>query len=349
MKEIVGPILKWYEKNARSLPWRENINPYHIWISEIMLQQTKIEAVKRYYEKFIRELPTITDLANIDEEKLLKLWEGLGYYSRARNLKKAAQIMVEKYYGKMPVKYEELLKLPGIGEYTAGAIASIAFHEKIPAVDGNVLRVVTRVTGDSRDILLLETKKEVAKKLKEIMPDDSGSFNQGIMEIGETICIPNGDPFCSKCPLQNYCIAYRDELTNILPVRIKKIKRKIQEKSIFLIRYKNQFAIRKRATEGLLANMYEFPNIDQFLTKELIKNQLEKWNLDPIKIQEVGKCNHIFTHIEWDMLGYKIEVKEKNKEFIWKTAKEIEEEYSIPTAFGKWKEYLEDTLFDFMK
>ena len=223
--------------------------------------------------------------------------------------------MVEKYYGKMPVKYEELLKLPGIGEYTAGAIASIAFHEKIPAVDGNVLRVVTRVTGDS----------------------------------SETICIPNGDPFCSKCPLQNYCIAYRDELTNILPVRIKKIKRKIQEKSIFLIRYKNQFAIRKRATEGLLANMYEFPNIDQFLTKELIKNQLEKWNLDPIKIQEVGKCNHIFTHIEWDMLGYKIEVKEKNKEFIWKTAKEIEEEYSIPTAFGKWKEYLEDTLFDFMK
>lgn len=349
MKEIVEPILKWYEKNARALPWRENTNPYHIWISEIMLQQTKIESVKRYYEKFMDELPTINDLANIDEEKLLKLWEGLGYYSRARNLKKAAKIMVEKYHGNMPSKYEELLELPGIGEYTAGAIASIAFQEKVPAVDGNVLRVLARITGDTKDILLPETKKEVTKKLKEIMPDNSGNFNQGIMEIGETICIPNGEPFCSKCPLQNYCVAYRDQLTNILPVRVKKIKRKIQEKSIFLIHYKDQFAIRKRPAEGLLANMYEFPNIDKFLTKEIIEKQLKEWNLSSIKMQEIGKCNHIFSHIEWNMLGYKIEVKEKNKEFIWKTVKEIEEEYSIPTAFGKWKEYLEDTLFDYMK
>lgn len=347
MKDIVTPILNWYQENARILPWREQIVPYHIWLSEIMLQQTRIEAVKKYYHRFITEVPTIHDLAVIEEEKLLKLWEGLGYYSRARNLKKAAQIMMEKYDGRMPECYEELIKLPGIGEYTAGAIASIAFHEKVPAVDGNVLRVVSRVIGSTKDILLPQTKEEITNELKKIMPENSGDFNQGLMELGEVICVPNGEPFCFKCPLNKICIAKRDKLTDLIPVREKKLKRKIQEKTIFLLYHENKFAIRKRNSKGLLANMYEFPNMDTFLDEDKISKKLGEWNLSAKKIQYIGKEKHIFTHIEWNMIGYKIEVKEKNTEFIWKDIDEIEEKYSLPTAFSKFKIFFEPTLFDY--
>lgn len=189
MEKMREPILNWYQENKRDLPWRKGKNPYFIWISEIMLQQTRIEAVFGYYDRFLKNLPTIQDLAQVDEEKLLKLWEGLGYYNRARNLKKAAQMIEEKYHGEMPKKFEELLELPGIGEYTAGAISSIAFNEPVPAVDGNVLRVLSRVLLSKKDVLEAKTKKEFTEKLRKIMPKQAGDFNEGLMELrGTNLC-----------------------------------------------------------------------------------------------------------------------------------------------------------------
>ena len=226
-----------------------------------MLQQTRIEAVKKYYTRFMKELPTIQHLAKVSDEKLLKLWEGLGYYNRARNLKKAAIQIEENYKGQMPTSYAELLNLSGIGEYTAGAIASISYQEKVPAVDGNVLRVVSRVLASKDDVLSPETKKRITKKLLEIMPDESGDFNEGLMELGEKICLPNTIPLCEKCPIQQFCIANKENLTNEIPVRIKKQKRKVEKRTVFIVKYKDEIAIRKREKTGILANLYEFPNV----------------------------------------------------------------------------------------
>lgn len=261
LEQIVKPIVKWYQEQKKILPWKQDKEPYHIWISEIMLQQTRIEAVKKYYTRFMKELPTIQHLAKVSDEKLLKLWEGLGYYNRARNLKKAAIQIEENYKGQMPTSYAELLNLSGIGEYTAGAIASISYQEKVPAVDGNVLRVVSRVIASKDDVLLPETKKRITKKLLEIMPDESGDFNEGLMELGEKICLPNTIPLCEKCPIQQFCIANKEKLTNEIPVRIKKQKRKIEKRTVFIVKYKDEIAIRKREKTGILANLYEFPNV----------------------------------------------------------------------------------------
>ena len=261
LEQIVKPIVKWYQEQEKILPWKQDKEPYHIWISEIMLQQTRIEAVKKYYTRFMKELPTIQHLAKVSDEKLLKLWEGLGYYNRARNLKKAAIQIEENYKGQMPTSYAELLNLSGIGEYTAGAIASISYQEKVPAVDGNVLRVVSRVIASKDDVLLPETKKRITKKLLEIMPDESGDFNEGLMELGEKICLPNTIPLCEKCPIQQFCIANKEKLTNEIPVRIKKQKRKVEKRTVFIVKYKDEIAIRKREKTGILANLYEFPNV----------------------------------------------------------------------------------------
>lgn len=261
LEQIVKPIVKWYQEQEKILPWKQDKEPYHIWISEIMLQQTRIEAVKKYYTRFMKELPTIQHLAKVSDEKLLKLWEGLGYYNRARNLKKAAIQIEENYKGQMPTSYAELLNLSGIGEYTAGAIASISYQEKVPAVDGNVLRVVSRVLASKDDVLSPETKKRITKKLLEIMPDESGDFNEGLMELGEKICIPNTIPLCEKCPIQQFCIANKENLINEIPVRIKKQKRKVEKRTVFIVKYKDEIAIRKREKTGILANLYEFPNV----------------------------------------------------------------------------------------
>ena len=261
LQPIVEPIVKWYQKQEKLLPWKQDKEPYHIWVSEIMLQQTRIEAVKKYYTRFMKELPTIQDLAVVPEEKLLKLWEGLGYYSRAKNLKKSAIQIQENNHGKMPTSYLELLKLPGIGEYTAGAIASISYNEKVPAVDGNVLRVVSRVLASKEDVLLTETKKKITNKLLEIVPDEAGDFNEGLMELGEKVCLPNTVPLCAICPIQEFCMANKKNLTNEIPVRVKKQKKKIENKTVFILKYKNEIAIRKREKTGILANLYEFPNV----------------------------------------------------------------------------------------
>ena len=333
MKKMTKPIIQWYQENKRELPWRKEKDPYHIWISEIMLQQTRIEAVKQYYKRFLEELPTIEHLAQIEEERLLKLWEGLGYYNRARNLKKAAQTIQEKYQGQMPKKYEELIQLAGIGEYTAGAISSIAYDEKVPAVDGNVLRVVSRVIGSKKDVLESKTKKEITEKLEQIMPKQAGAFNEGLMELGELICIPNGEPLCEKCPLQEICVANKEALTDVIPVRNSKIKRKKEDITIFLLENEGRIAIRKRDPKGLLANMYEFPNVNQKVNSKEIQKVLQEWNLKGKKEEKIGTHHHVFSHIEWDMIGYKIQVNTCNQEFSWVKKQEILEQYPIPGAF----------------
>ena len=333
IKKAREPIIKWYQKNKRELPWRKEKNPYHIWLSEIMLQQTRIEAVKQYYNGFLQELPTIRDLAEVEEDKLLKLWEGLGYYNRARNLKKAAQMIQEKYQGQIPKTYNQLIELPGIGEYTAGAISSIAYDEPQTAVDGNVLRVISRLIGSKKDVLESNTKKVITENLKEIMPKQAGDFNQGLMELGERICLSNGEPLCKKCPLQEMCVAKNKKLIADIPVRNAKTKRKKEEKTVFLLEFKNKIAIRKREKIGLLANMYEFPNIDRKIEEKEIDTVLKNWELVGNRIQKVGSHHHIFSHIEWDMIGYKIQVNQLNKEFIWLDKETILEKYPIPGAF----------------
>lgn len=338
LEKIVQPLIEWFKQNGRILPWRESKNPYKIWLSEIMLQQTKIEAVKKYYTRFLEEIPTIQDLATVEEEKLLKLWEGLGYYNRARNLKKAAIILQEKYQGKMPATYQELMELPGIGEYTAGAIASIAYQEKVPAVDGNVLRVMARVTEDRQNVLLPEVKKQVTKRLISIMPKEAGIFNEAIMELGELVCLPNGGPLCNKCPLQGYCLAYKKSLTEEIPVRQKKQVRKKEKKTVFIFCNKGKIAIQKREKRGLLAGMYEFPNTEGYVTKEELETLLARWNLTASKITPIGKYQHTFSHKEWEMKGYVIDAEQQNTQFQWVTKQELLEKYPIPTAFSGFKE-----------
>lgn len=339
LEKITKPLVKWYQKEKRILPWRKEKNPYYIWISEIMLQQTRIEAVKVYYERFINQIPDVKHLARIEEEKLLKLWEGLGYYSRARNLKKAAIKIMEEYEGKMPKTYEELVTLPGIGEYTAGAIASIAYNEKVPAVDGNVLRVISRIKASKKDILLPETKKEVTIELKSIMPKEAGDFNEGLMELGERICIPNGEPLCNKCPIQEYCMAYQKGLTSEIPIRNKKTTRKKEKRLVFLLECQEKIAVIKRKEQGLLAGMYEFPNIIEEKNTNL-QAVLTSWNLQAEEIEEVGEAKHIFSHIEWQMKGYQIKVKEQNQQFMWVSKEEMFTQYAIPEAFRYYKNRL---------
>ena len=262
IQSCISPLLKWFIQNRRMFPWRQDKDPYHVWVSEIMLQQTRIEAAKEYYIRFMKELPDVQSLCDVSQEKLLKLWEGLGYYSRAKNLHKAAKAIVEQYSGHFPDHYRDLLKLSGIGEYTAGAIASICFGEKVPAVDGNVLRVLSRILGSDKNVLLPEVKKEMTALLCAVMPEEAGDFNEALMELGETVCLPNGAPDCDHCPLQKFCIAYEKDLTKELPVRIKKQTRTTEYMTVLLIvSSQGHIALEKRTEKGLLSGMYQLPNL----------------------------------------------------------------------------------------
>ena len=329
MQWIVSPLLEWYYIHRRMLPWREEQTAYHVWISEIMLQQTRIEAVKKYYERFTNALPTIEALANVEEDKLLKLWEGLGYYNRARNLQKAAKKIMEEHQGEMPKDYATLLTLPGIGEYTAGAIASIIYNEKVPAVDGNVLRVIARVRADDRNVLLPATKKEVTQDLTNMMPEEAGMFNEALMELGETVCISNTQPLCDICPLAFRCEARRLGKEQELPVREKKKGRKIEHKHVYILRHGKEIAILKRE-EGMLQGLYELPNSDK-----PVEEQLQEWEVEAESIEKKGTYKHIFTHKEWYMQVYAVQVKQKNTLFTWVEENQIRKEYPMPTAFLK--------------
>lgn len=339
---IPKTLLTWYDSNKRILPWREEPTPYRVWVSEIMLQQTRVEAVKPYFERFMNSLPDIQALAEAEEEVLLKLWEGLGYYNRVRNLQKAAIQIMEEYGGVMPDEYEELLKLKGIGSYTAGAISSIAYGKANPAVDGNVLRVISRIRKDERLISDAKVKQSVEQELGKVIPKDRpGDFNQAMMEIGACVCIPNGAPHCDKCPLAELCVAHAEHVEQEYPKKVSAKARKIEEKTILVIRDENRTAVRKRPEKGLLAGMYEFPSMEGYHTAEEVTKYLADNGLKTIRIQPLEDAKHVFTHKEWHMKGYMVRVdelapKDVGKEladWIYIEPAETKERYPIPSAF----------------
>ena len=334
IQSCISPLLKWFIQNRRMFPWRQDKDPYHVWVSEIMLQQTRIEAAKEYYIRFMKELPDVQSLCDASQEKLLKLWEGLGYYNRAKNLHKAAKAIVEQYSGHFPDHYRDLLKLSGIGEYTAGAIASICFGEKVPAVDGNVLRVLSRILGSDKNVLLPEVKKEMTALLCAVMPEEAGDFNEALMELGETVCLPNGAPDCDHCPLQKFCIAYEKDLTKELPVRIKKQTRTTEYMTVLLIvSSQGHIALEKRTEKGLLSGMYQLPNLSGRAEIDSIAVILEQWHLKVLSIEELGEAKHIFTHKEWRMKGVRVVTENESECFLWASKEDLHEKYPLPTAF----------------
>lgn len=314
LSDIVIPLLDWYASHARVLPWRENTEPYHVWLSEIMLQQTRVEAVKPYYERFLAAVPDIRALAGAEEEKLLKLWEGLGYYSRVRNLKKAAVMICEKYGGQFPKRHKDILSLPGIGDYTAGAIASISFGLPEPAVDGNVLRVLARLREDGADINDPKRKKQAAEELRVIYPQDrSGDFTQSLMELGALVCLPNGIPLCAQCPLRRLCQARIHESQMRFPVKSGKKARKKEVKTVFVLCRNQRIAIEKRPSKGLLADLWQFPMADSLLSAEEAMRWICGQGYHVDAVEYMGSKKHIFTHIEWEMHGYLVELAARPK------------------------------------
>ena len=329
----------WYEEHKRSLPWRRDRQPYHIWVSEIMLQQTRVEAVKGYYTRFLRQLPDVQALANCDDLQLHKLWEGLGYYSRVRNLKKAARVILEDYGGSFPKTYEEVLALPGIGPYTAGAICSIAYDLPTPAVDGNVLRLVSRLWDDETPIDTPAMKNRVTAALAAIYPKNAGTFTQALMELGATVCGPDRAPECGICPCQGICRGHAQGHPERLPKKSPKREKRLEEKTVFILECQGRYALGRRGDKGLLAGLWEFPNLEGLLSPQQALERLEEWGLHPRDIQKIIHRKHVFTHIIWQMQGVYASVEEPREGFTWMTPEEIEEQAALPTAFRLfWEE-----------
>lgn len=341
LSSIPTPLLEWYRKNARTLPWRSNPQPYYVWISEIMLQQTRVEAVKPYFERFIQSLPDVQALAAVDEEVLLKLWEGLGYYSRARNLKKAAQVLLQEYGGVLPKEYEALVTLQGIGPYTAGAIASIAYGQAVPAIDGNVLRVVTRLLACDEDITKTPFRQEVFHSLQAILPDSPGDFNQSLMELGATVCLPNGMPLCGECPVAQYCQAYLHKNPLDYPTKPKKKARRIEKRTVFLCLYQGKIALCRRPEKGVLAGMWGYPDREETLSVEGMEELFETYGISGIKKSPGAK--HIFSHVEWHMTGYLFHVTTPPKAWRWVDREELTQA-AIPSAWRTYHEIALDLL-----
>lgn len=361
LKPLAEPLLRWFLENARVLPWREDPTPYRVWVSEIMLQQTRVEAVKPYFDRFMGALPTVSDLAACPEDQLLKLWEGLGYYNRVRNLQRAAVQVKERYGGELPHTYEELLKLSGIGHYTAGAVASIAYGQKVPAVDGNVLRVLTRVTADDGDITKQSFHRKVEEHLAGLLEEISipgelkvqlcqgnvpGAFNQALMELGATVCVPNGAPLCGECPWGAFCMARQTGRVAELPVKRRAKERRCEERTVLIIRDGDKVAIRKRPQTGLLAGLYELPNVKGHKSEDEVLSLVKEMNFAPLRIKRLVDAKHIFSHIEWQMWGYAILVEEPESdgELLFVDTVDAGERYAIPAAFAAYAEYLDIRL-----
>ena len=341
-----APLLVWYERNKRALPWREDRNPYHIWLSEIMLQQTRVEAVIPYYHRFLAALPTIGKLAAVEEEQLLKLWEGLGYYSRARNLKKAAVLCVEQYGGMLPPTYDELLKLPGFGPYTAAAVASIAFGAPVPAVDGNVLRVVSRLCAYGEDIMLPAVRKTVFTCLLPYMTEKPGEMNQAFMDLGALVCLPNGAPKCTDCPVSFCCEAFSNRQERLFPVKRAKAARRIEKRVVLLICAEQRVLLHKRDAQGLLAGLWEFPNFEGSSDETAVRDYCAGIGLSAKKICRWDDAKHIFTHIEWHMTSFAVEMDRciEVKGGVWVKAEDLQEQYPLPGAFHAFREAVRERL-----
>lgn len=342
---IPAPLLKWYYANRRTLPWRSDPQPYHVWLSEIMLQQTRIDAVIDYYHRFLTALPTIADLAVVPEETLLKLWEGLGYYNRVRNLQKAARVVMERFGGELPADFDALCTLPGIGRYSAGAIGSIAFGLPVPAVDGNVLRVLTRVAASDANISHERVKKEVGRALMQVIPRDKpGDFTQALMELGALVCLPNGAPKCDVCPLKNLCKAHLLDIELSFPVKDEKRARTVSPRTIFVLLQEGRIAVRKRPSTGLLRGLWEFPGAEGALTEDEAADFLASIG-DFSAPYPIGSAKHIFTHLEWHMTGFTAVCHHcKDKSLVWVTPEQLRVDYCLPSAFRAYTNQLTTLL-----
>ena len=353
--ETVLPLITWFQNNRRILPWRNTNDPYDVWLSEIMLQQTRVEFVKERFIRFKQALPDISSLAAVSDDDLLKLWEGMGYYSRARNLKKCAGVLVNSFNGCLPADYKTLLSLPGIGPYTAGAIASIAFGIPVPAVDGNVLRVFARLNGDTRDIRSTEVKADVTSVLSDYLNQDHSSlpaqkpdliplFTQSWMELGALICLPNGKPRCEFCPLADHCKANQNQLTEVIPYRSPLKRRRIEERTILVIRDGSRFLLHKRPETGLLAGLYEFPGMEGSYSKEEVIQYVESQAMHVLHIKPLPPSRHIFSHVEWHMTAFEVQIADLGKppapDRILLTKKELQK-FAVPSAFAAYKAYYE--------
>lgn len=347
LNNIVQPLLEWYRDNRRQLPWRDQNNAYYTWVSEIMLQQTRVEAVKPYFKRFIGELPDIQALAACPEEKLMKLWEGLGYYNRVRNMQLAAQTVVSAYGGKLPASYKQLLELKGIGNYTAGAIASIAYQIPVAAVDGNVLRVLSRITEDRQDIMKQSVRRQAEEKLQQVIPQECpGDFNQAMMELGAVVCVPNGPARCEDCPIAKFCLAYQHGTVEELPVKAPKKQRSLENRTVLVIQDGEKTVIQKRPKKGLLAGLYELPNLGGHLSRDEVLAEVERMQLEPLYIEKLPDAKHVFSHIEWRMTGYRIRVAsldtDREMPFIFAEKKQSERQYAIPSAFRAYVKYMKE-------
>ena len=340
LKRLTAPLLAWYDGHRRILPWREEVSPYRTWVSEIMLQQTRVAAVLPYFDRFLAALPDTAALAAVDEEKLLKLWEGLGYYSRARNLRRAAGEILERFGGVFPDSYEALRSLPGIGDYTAGAILSIAFGKAVPAVDGNVLRIVARVTGSDGDIMDAAVRKQFRALVAESMSAERpGAYNQALMDLGATVCLP-GAPDCGACPAADFCAARRSGRTGELPVRSAKKPRRTEEKTVLLLLRGDRAALRKRPAEGLLAGLWEFPWLSGARTESETAAALAEWGLTVTDWKKRLAARHIFTHLVWHMTVYVLAVRgEGPADWRWCGAEDFGDA-AVPSAYGRPAEEL---------
>ena len=342
LHQLTIPLLVWYRENARVLPWRSDPTPYHVWVSEIMLQQTRVAAVLEYYRRFLEAAPAVADLAALPQDQLMKLWQGLGYYSRARNMQKAALQIMERHGGIFPNTYEDIRALAGVGDYTAGAISSIAFDLPVPAVDGNVLRVTARIAGDRGDISSPAMKKKVTQALARVIPLDApGDFNQALMELGATICLPNGAPLCEKCPAAHLCRAFQEGRTGELPVKAAKKARRVEERTVYLLFYGNQVALRRRPDRGLLAGLWEYPNEPAGGA-----DWLGQWALNPSALERSGTGKHIFTHIEWHMtaLAGELESPDLPEGWVWASRTALRDTYAVPNAFRSFEQAVLDRL-----
>ncbi|MCQ2353247.1 MAG: A/G-specific adenine glycosylase [Victivallaceae bacterium] len=330
-------LIDWYRTHHRDLPWRKTRDPYAILISEVMLQQTRVETVIPYYRRFLERLPDFASLSQVPDEELLKLWQGLGYYRRAAMLKKTAIAVMREYGGVFPVDFETVLKLPGIGDYTAGAIFSIAFGQKRAAVDGNVLRVISRLNDDARDMTARAVRREIGNALESLYPDNAASeFTQSLMEIGATVCLPNGAPRCAECPLQTLCLALKRGIVALRPLKKHPKARKIEKKTFYLLRCNNKIALVRRPGQGMLANLYGFPGEDGLLPLAECRRRHRDWEIRPKSLA----AKHIFTHIEWRMRWFRAETVREDPRFIWATREELEEKYPVPNAFSAYRKLL---------
>lgn len=336
MTQQISLLLAWYGEHKRELPWREDATPYRVWVSEIMLQQTRVEAAKEYFLRWVDRFPTVSALAEASEDEVLKFWEGLGYYSRARNLHKAAKIVVRDYGGELPRDEKALRSLPGIGAYTVGAIRSIAFGEKSPAVDGNVLRVISRLTANPFDIMKNEVRVAVAEDLRPLMIEGRTSdFTQSLFELGALICLPNAQPRCALCPLKDTCEAHRLGQETAFPPKAAKAEKRLEKLTVFVLSLDGKYAIRKRPPTGLLANLWELPCLPGTLSPEEVSRLFDG------TVEPLPAAKHIFTHVLWEMTGYRVRLSSRpaDQTLRFVTPEEIRESYPLPSAFSAYRRY----------